>query len=109
MDARSVGPVHGRKLTPAAIDATHASTRWSIRSRSNSGSIAGIVTRNVTAPEPSRCTSSASRADPITIRVGPHADGVEDAIDDGIEHAGVGHDAEVQDREQNIAATGAVC
>ena len=32
-DARSIGPTHGRKLTPAAIDATHARMRRSIPSR----------------------------------------------------------------------------
>ena len=98
-DARSVGPVHGRKFTPAAIEATHARIRLSIRSRSKSGSMAGIVTRNVTAPEPSRCTSSASSAEPTTIRRGrvPTPRRMRSTI--GIEQAGVGHDPEVQDRE----------
>ena len=69
-EARSIGPVHGRKLTPAAMEVTHARIRLSIRRRSKSGRIAGMVTRNVTAPEPSRCTSSARSAAPITTRLG---------------------------------------
>ena len=53
-DARSIGPVQGRKLTPAAMEVTHARIRLSIFRRSKSGSIAGMVTRKVTAPDPSR-------------------------------------------------------
>ena len=53
-EARTVGPVHGRKFTPAASEAAQASTRRSIPRRSYSGSMAGTVTRNVTAPDPSR-------------------------------------------------------
>ena len=63
-------PVHGRKFTPAANEATQARMRLSMPSRVYKGSIAGIVTRNVTAPEPSRWISSASRAVPGTMRLG---------------------------------------
>ena len=69
-EARSMGPVHGRKLTPAAMEVTHARMRLSIWRRSKSGSIAGMVTRNVTAPEPSRWTSKARSAAPMTTRGG---------------------------------------
>ena len=47
-----------------------ASTRRSIRAASYRGSIAGTMTRNVTAPEPSRWTSAASSDVPGTIDVG---------------------------------------
>jgi hypothetical protein len=33
-DARIIGPVHGRKLTPAAIETTQARIRRSMRRRS---------------------------------------------------------------------------
>ncbi len=68
---RIIGPVHGRKFTPAAMEAEHARTRASMPSRWYSGSITGMVTRNVTAPEPSRWTSKASEsAVPTTMRGG---------------------------------------
>ena len=67
---RIIGPVHGRKFTPAAMEAAHASTRLSMPSRWYSGSITGMVTRNVTAPEPSRWTSKARSAVPATMRGG---------------------------------------
>jgi len=69
-EARIIGPVQGRKLTPAASEATQARTRLSMPSRVYSGSIAGIVTRKVTAPEPSRWIRSASSAVPGTMREG---------------------------------------
>ena len=96
-DARSVGPVRGRKFTPAAIEATHARTRRSIPSRSYSGSIAGMVSRNVTAPDPSRCTSSAreSRAN-NDARAGVGSDRVKNPINDRVEQARVpSHHAKV--------------
>ena len=62
-----------------------------------------MVTRNVTAPDPSRWTTSASSAVPTTIRRRPAADGAQDAVDDRVEQAGVGHDAEVEDREDEHA------
>ena len=68
-------------------------------SRWYSGSITGMVTRNVTAPEPSRWTSSASSAVPTTMRGGLLPTARQNAVDDRVEHAGVGHDAEVEDGE----------
>ena len=65
-----MGPVHGRKFTPAAMEAEHARTRLSMPSRWYSGSITGRVTKNVTAPEPSRWTSRARSAVPATMRAG---------------------------------------
>jgi hypothetical protein len=69
-DARSVGPVQGRKLTPAASEAAQARMRRSMPSWSYSGSMAGMVIRKQTAPEPSRWISNANSAVPITMRVG---------------------------------------
>ena len=68
--ARMVGPVHGRKLTPAASPVIPASLRRSIPSRSNTGSIVGMVMRKVTAPFPSRCARKASVAVPTMILTG---------------------------------------
>ena len=104
-DARIMGPVQGRKFTPAAREVTHARMRRSSPSLSYIGSIAGIVTRKVTAPEPSRWISRASNAVPGTMRVGrPPA--AQDAVDDRVEHACVGHDSEIQDRENEHACDG---
>jgi hypothetical protein len=86
-------------LTPAAIDVTHARMRLSICRRSKSGSMAGMVTRKVTAPEPSRWTSKARSAGAHDHAPGPRADAAQDAVDDGIEQAGVGHHAEEENGE----------
>ena len=61
--------------------------------------MAGTVTRNVTAPDPSRWTTSARSAVPTTTRLGRAPTSAQDAADDRVEEAGVGHDPEVEDRE----------
>ena len=57
----------------------------------------------MTAPEPSRWISSASSAVPMTMRVGrmPTVRRMRAMI--GIEHAGIGHDAEIEDGEDEHA------
>ena len=68
-----------------------------------------MVTRNVTAPDPSRCTSNASKSGADDDARGVRSDGAKNPIDDRIEQAGVGHDAEVHNREDEHRATDAVC
>lgn len=66
-----VGPPHGRIfITPAPSATIVARVVFLIPKASYRGSIAGTVTRNVTAPEPSRCTIIASIAVPIAILIG---------------------------------------
>jgi hypothetical protein len=108
-EARSTGPVHGRKFTPAAIDATQASTRRSMPSLSYSGRIVGIVTRNVTAPEPSRCTTSASSAEPRTIFVGRVPTAARIRSTTGSSMPASVMTPKNRMANTNIAATGAVC
>ena len=59
--------------------------------------------RNVTAPDPSRWTSSASRRRAHDDARRLRAHGLQDPVDDRIEHARVGHDAEEQDGEDEHA------
>ena len=98
-EARTVGPVHGRKFTPAASEAAHSEHAPIHPQALVQGQHGrdGHEERDGTRPIQVNDQREERRAhhDPP----GPGPDHAQDAADDRVEEAGVGHDPEVEDRE----------